>query len=126
MDFRVSRHAEICQFDCFSLEINFERACSCNYGIPRLGSSKKMYYVSHEISSLYFPMLEVFQKCSLFTVGSIPLADLKFFLGFPHAFKYTLISCDVKSIGNKINSETDDICKSTRHRQCPVTKSLQK
>ena len=37
----MSRHAEICQFDCFSLEINFKIACSCNYGIPRLGSSKK-------------------------------------------------------------------------------------
>ena len=36
-DFRVSRHAEICQFDRFSLEINFKRARSCNYGIPRLG-----------------------------------------------------------------------------------------
>ena len=35
-DFRVSRHAEICQFDRFSLEINFKRAHSCNYGIPRL------------------------------------------------------------------------------------------
>ena len=35
-DFRVSRHAEICQFDRFSLEINFKRARSCNYGIPTL------------------------------------------------------------------------------------------
>ena len=35
-DFRVSRHAEICQFDRFSLEINFKRARSCNYGIPAL------------------------------------------------------------------------------------------
>ena len=35
-DFRVSRHAEICQFNRFSLEINFKRARSCNYGIPRL------------------------------------------------------------------------------------------
>ena len=34
--FRVSCHAEICQFDCFSLEINFKRPRSCNYGIPRL------------------------------------------------------------------------------------------
>ena len=40
-DFRVWRHDEICQFDRFSLEINFKRARSCNYGIPRLGSSKK-------------------------------------------------------------------------------------
>ena len=39
---------------------------------------KKMCYVSHELSSLYFLMLEVFQKCSLFTVGSISLVDLKF------------------------------------------------
>ena len=37
--FRVSRHAEICQFDRFSLEINFKKVRSCNYGIPRLGSS---------------------------------------------------------------------------------------
>ena len=35
-DFRVSCHAEICQFDRLSLEINFKRARSCNYGIPRL------------------------------------------------------------------------------------------
>ena len=35
-DFRVSCHAEICQFDLFSLEINFKRARSCNYGITRL------------------------------------------------------------------------------------------
>ena len=35
-DFLVSRHAEICQFDRFSLEINFKRVRSCNYGIPRL------------------------------------------------------------------------------------------
>ena len=40
VDFRVSRFAEICQFDRFSLEINFKRARSCNYGIPELGSSK--------------------------------------------------------------------------------------
>ena len=38
-DFQVSRQAEICPFDCFSLQINFKRAHSCNYGIPRLGSS---------------------------------------------------------------------------------------
>ena len=38
-NFRVSRHAEICQFDRFSLEIYFKRARSCDYGIPRLGSS---------------------------------------------------------------------------------------
>ena len=38
-DFRDSRHAEICrncQFGRFSLEINFKRARSSNYGIPRL------------------------------------------------------------------------------------------
>ena len=40
-DFRVSCHAEICQFDCFSLEINFKRARSYNYGIPRPGQVKK-------------------------------------------------------------------------------------
>ena len=38
-DFRILHHAENCQFDRCSLEINFKRACSCNYGIPRLGSS---------------------------------------------------------------------------------------
>ena len=38
-DFRVSNHAEICQFHRFSSEINFKRARSCNYEIPRLGSS---------------------------------------------------------------------------------------
>ena len=35
-DFRVSRHAEICQFDRFSLEIIFKRGRTCNYGSPRL------------------------------------------------------------------------------------------
>ena len=46
-DFRVSRHAEICQFDRFSLEINFKRARSCNYGIPRLVKVKMkiLYWV---------------------------------------------------------------------------------
>ena len=44
-DFRVSYHAEICQFDRFSLETNFKRARSCNYGIPRLGSSLKKYTI---------------------------------------------------------------------------------
>ena len=34
-DFRVSCHADIRQFDRFSLEINFKRAPGCNYGIPR-------------------------------------------------------------------------------------------
>ena len=42
-DFRVSRHAKIRQFDRFSSEINFKRARSCNYGIPRLDSSLKIY-----------------------------------------------------------------------------------
>ena len=36
---QVSCHAEICQFDRFPLEINFKRACSCNYRTPRMGSS---------------------------------------------------------------------------------------
>ena len=36
-DFQITRHAEMCQFDRFSLELNFKRAHSCNYGIPRLG-----------------------------------------------------------------------------------------
>ena len=45
-DFRVSRHAEICQIDRFSLEINFKRARSCNYGIPRLVQVKmKILYI---------------------------------------------------------------------------------
>ena len=39
-DFRVSYHSEICQFDHFSLEINFKTARSCNYGIPRLAQVK--------------------------------------------------------------------------------------
>ena len=38
-DYRVLHHAEIFQFDRFSLEINFKRARGCNYGIPRLVSS---------------------------------------------------------------------------------------
>ena len=38
-DFRVSHCAEICQFDGLSLDNNFKRARSCNYEIPRLGSS---------------------------------------------------------------------------------------
>ena len=41
-DFQASRHAEICQFDRFSLEINFKRARSCNYRIPRLVQIKKL------------------------------------------------------------------------------------
>ena len=41
-DFRVSRHREIREFDRFSLEINFKRARSCNYGIPRLGNLKNI------------------------------------------------------------------------------------
>ena len=36
-DFQVSRHGEICQFDCFPLEINSKRARSCNYGIHSAG-----------------------------------------------------------------------------------------
>ena len=48
-DFRVSRHAEICQFDCFSLEINFKRARSCNYGIPRLVQVKMKILYSPEL-----------------------------------------------------------------------------
>ena len=48
-DFRVMRHAEICQFDRFSLEINFTRACGCNYEIPRLGQVKKIYYKCRKV-----------------------------------------------------------------------------
>ena len=39
-DVRVSRHAEICQFDRFSLEINFKRARSCAWSWnSQIGSS---------------------------------------------------------------------------------------
>ena len=45
-NFRVSRHAGICQFDRFSSEINFKRARSCNHGIPRLVQAKmKILYL---------------------------------------------------------------------------------
>ena len=44
-DFRVSRHAEICQFYLFSSEINFKRARSCNYRTPRIGLKFKKYTV---------------------------------------------------------------------------------
>ena len=50
-DFRVSRHAEICQFDRFSLEINLKRARSCNYGIPGLVQVKiKIQYEKFHLS----------------------------------------------------------------------------
>ena len=57
-DFRVSRHAEICKFDRFSLEINFKRARSCNYGIPRL--------VQVKMKILYFNTL--YNVCSVHRV----------------------------------------------------------
>ena len=51
-NFRVSRHAEICQFDRFSLEINFKRARSCNYEIPRLVQVKmKILHLGQEKSN---------------------------------------------------------------------------
>ena len=40
-DSRISHHAEICGFDGFSSEINFKRARTCDYGIPKLGSRFK-------------------------------------------------------------------------------------
>ena len=43
-DFRVSRHAKICQFDIFSSEINFKKACTCNYEIPKLKKLNETYY----------------------------------------------------------------------------------
>ena len=44
-DFRVSFHSETCEFECFSLEIIFKRARSCNYEVSQTGSKfKKMYY----------------------------------------------------------------------------------
>ena len=42
-DFRVSRPAEMSQFDRFSSKINFKRAGpprSCYYGFPKLGSTR--------------------------------------------------------------------------------------
>ena len=38
-------HAEICQFDRVSLEINFKRARNCNYEIPRLVQVKIYIYI---------------------------------------------------------------------------------
>ena len=38
-DFRVMSQADICQLDRFSLEIDFKRASSYNYGIPSMSSS---------------------------------------------------------------------------------------
>ena len=49
-DFRVPRHAEIYQFDHVSLEINFKRARSCNYGIPRLVQVKMKILYSQRVS----------------------------------------------------------------------------
>ena len=49
-------HAEICQFDGFSLEINFKRARSCDYGIPDWVQVKKntLYLFTKFIMSLPF------------------------------------------------------------------------
>ena len=47
-NFRVSHYAEICQFDCFSLEIDFKRAHSCNYGIPQTGLKLKNYTIHYD------------------------------------------------------------------------------
>ena len=53
-DFRVSHHAEMFQFDRLSPEINFKRARSCNYVIPRLVQVKMkiLYLVSKVIQSM--------------------------------------------------------------------------
>ena len=48
-NFRVSHNAEICQFDRFSLEINFKRARSCNYGIPRLDSNQNVNIITKKL-----------------------------------------------------------------------------
>ena len=62
-DFRVSRHAEICQFDRFSSEISFKRAGSCNYRIARVVQLKmKILYsdyikVSILASVSFWPLL---------------------------------------------------------------------
>ena len=55
-DFQVSHHAEICQFDRFSLEINFKRARSCNYGTPRLVKLKWKYYNRDKVAPAIWNM----------------------------------------------------------------------
>ena len=62
--FRVRHCAEICQFDRFSLETNFKRARTCNYGIPRLGSSEKKY-TSLSFVSVLSPSVRVIAGCFL-------------------------------------------------------------
>ena len=57
-DFWVSCHVEICQVDRFSLEINFKRARSWNYAVPRLGSSLKKYTIWHVLESAHFQILK--------------------------------------------------------------------
>ena len=56
-DFRVSRHAEICQFDRFSSEINFKRARTCNYALPRLGSGQNENTVVKSVQSALSELL---------------------------------------------------------------------
>ena len=66
-DFRVSRHPEICKFDRFSLEINFQRARSCNYEIPRLVQVKmkipyniqNVCHANEQLSLCYFFSINV-------------------------------------------------------------------
>ena len=67
--FRVSRLAEICQFDRFSLQINFKRARSCNYGIPN--------WVQVKMKIQYFPL-----KSSFYIKQKHPLDDTFFILEF--------------------------------------------
>ena len=47
-DFRVTSHADICQLDRFSLEIDFKRTRSCNYGIPQTGFKLKKYNIEYK------------------------------------------------------------------------------
>ena len=65
-DFRVSRHAKIYQFDRFSLEINFKRPRSYNYGIPRLYFQVKMkiiYSTHHRDTHVTITLYDVEVIC---------------------------------------------------------------
>ena len=58
-DFESRAMPNICQFDRFSLEINFKRARSCNYGIPRLGSSSNENTVLASVSFWLLLIIEL-------------------------------------------------------------------
>ena len=76
-DFRVSCHAEICQFDRFSLEINFKRARSCNYGIPRLVQVKMKILYKQTITELQFEI-----KTKGYNPIDVQLVTLMIYLSF--------------------------------------------